>query len=40
MEVTADQLEGMLDAATERGPDYYQGLLIDLLRDRVRTTFR
>lgn len=40
LEVNADQLEGMLDAATERGPDYYQGLLIDLLRDRVKAQFR
>ena len=40
LEVTAAQLETMLDAATERGPDYYQGLLIDLLRDRIRTQFR
>ena len=40
LEVTADQLEAMLDAATERGPDYYQGLLIDLLRDRVKAQFR
>ncbi len=38
--VSAAQLEAMLDAAAERGPDYYQGLLIDLLRDRVRTQFR
>jgi len=40
LEVSAAQLEAMLDAATERGPDYYQGLLIDLLRDRVKTQFR
>jgi hypothetical protein len=40
LELNADQLESMLDAATERGPDYYQGLLIDLLRDRVRAQFR
>jgi hypothetical protein len=25
----------MLDAAEARGADYYQGLLIDLLRDRI-----
>lgn len=40
LKVSAAQLEAMLDAATERGPDYYQGLLIDLLRDRVKTQFR
>lgn len=40
LEVTAAQLEAMLDEATERGPDYYQGLLIDLLRDRIKTQFR
>ncbi|WP_405241626.1 tetratricopeptide repeat protein [Lentisalinibacter salinarum] len=40
LEVAAAQLEAMLDEATERGPDYYQGLLIDLLRDRIKTQFR
>jgi len=40
LKVSAAQLEAMLDAATGRGPDYYQGLLIDLLRDRVKTQFR
>ncbi|MEJ2602162.1 MAG: hypothetical protein P8172_02520 [Gammaproteobacteria bacterium] len=29
------ELGAMLDAAEARGADYYQGLLIDLLRDRI-----
>jgi len=40
LQVDAGELEAMLDAATERGADYYQGLLIDLLRDRVRAGLR
>lgn len=39
--IDAGELRSMLEkAAAERGSDYYQGLLIDLLRDRVNAEFR
>ncbi len=36
----AAELEAMLEAAEASGADYYQGLLIDLLRDRVSASYR